>query len=326
MRRVLSQEEIDALFSAAQPGQTTASTARKKNIEKCDLGKSKTLSAEQIRVVNTLHEAFARRLSDSLGTYLRTGCEIDLVAAEHLRYSEFLGRVPELSYMASLRMLPIDAGALVLMDLSLVFPIVDLALGGSGGDVTDPREPTEIEEQIIEAAVGLIARDLQTAWAQVVAFDIQFDQRQPLAQAHALMLPNEKILAFNFEIRLLDLRGALNIALPAVVANALLRKLGAPGSLGERIPSRNTRRKIRENLLMSTFLADLSLPLSPLSVRELLNIKPEYVLVMPNRADKAVQLSIAGKPMFDAHPVRRGPHKGARIEKRVSLIPPTAQG
>ncbi|MGA2095468.1 MAG: FliM/FliN family flagellar motor switch protein [Candidatus Acidiferrum sp.] len=325
MRRVLTQEEIDALFSAAQPGQQAESTQRKKNVEKCDLSKSKTLSAEQIRVVNTLHETFARRMSDSLGTYLRTGCEIDLVAAEHLRYSEFLGRVPELSYLASLRMLPIDAGALVLLDLSLVFPIVDLALGGSGGDVTDPREPTEIEEQIIETAVGLIARDLQTAWATVVSFDIQFDQRQPLAQAHALMLPNEKILAFNFEIRLLDLRGALHIALPAVVANALLRKLGAPGSLGERIPSRNTRRKIRENLLKSSFLVDLSLPESPLSVRELLNIKADYVLVMPNRAEKAVHLNIAGKPMFEANPVRRGSCKGARIEKRVSLIPPPPQ-
>jgi Alpha galactosidase C-terminal beta sandwich domain/Flagellar motor switch protein FliM len=52
------------------------------------------MSAEQIPVVNTLHENFARRLSDSLGTYLRSGYEIDLVAA--LEHSEYLGRVPEL--------------------------------------------------------------------------------------------------------------------------------------------------------------------------------------------------------------------------------------
>jgi flagellar motor switch protein FliM len=318
MRRVLSQDEIDALFSAAQPGQK-GEPAAKKQVERCDLGKSKTLSAEQIRVVNTLHESFARRLSDSLGTYLRTGCEMSLVAAEQLRYSEFLGRVPEFSYLASLRMLPIDAGALILMDLSLVFPIIDLALGGSGGDPTEPRDTTEIEDQIIETAICLIARDLQNAWAPVVAFDIQFDQRQPLSQAHALMLPNERILTLNFEIRLLDLRGALNIALPAVVANALLRKLARPGSLGERIPSRNTRRRIRESLLDGTFLADLSLPPSSLSVRELLNIEPQYVLVLPNRADKPAHLNIAGKPMFEAHPVRRGALKGARIERRTSL-------
>ncbi len=319
MRKTLSQNEIDALFSAAQPGKGLEAPASMKSVEKCDLSKSKTLSAEQVRVVNTLHESFARRLGDSLGTYLRTGCEMNLVAAEQLRYSEFLGRVPALSYLASLRMLPIDAGALVLMDLSLVFPIVDLALGGSGGDVTEPRETTEIEDQIIETAISLLARDLQTAWAPVVAFDIQFDQRQPIAQAHALMLPNERILSLNFEIRLLDLQGALNIALPAVVANALLRKLAAPGSLGERIPSRNARRRIRESLLDSHFVADLSLPPSQLSVRELLNIEPQYVLVLPNRADKPVHLNVAGKPMFDAHPVRKGTHKGARIERRSAL-------
>jgi flagellar motor switch protein FliM len=319
MRRVLNQDEIDALFSAAQPGQKGEAAAPKKHVERCDLGKSKTLSADQIRVVNTLHESFARRLRNSLGTYLRTVCEMNMVAAEQLRYSEFLGRVPELSYLASLRMLPIDAGALILMDLSLVFPIIDLALGGSGGDATEPRDTTEIEDQIIETPISLIARDLQNAWAPVVAFDIQFDQRQPLAQAHALMLPNERILSLNFEIHLLDLRGALTIALPAVVANALLRKLSTPGSLGERIPSRNTRRIIRESLLDGYFLADLSLPPSALSVRELLNIEPQYVLVLPNRADKPVHFNIAGKPMFEAHPVRRGTHKGARIERRMSI-------
>lgn len=207
MRKVLSQDEIDALFSAAQPRQKSRAAAPKKHVERCDLGKSKTLSAEQIRDVNILHEGLARRLGDSLDTYLRTSCGMNLVAVEQLRYSEFLGRVPELSYLASLRMLPIDAGALILMDLSMVFPIIDLALGGSGGDATVPRDTTEIEDQIMETVISLIARDLQITWAPVVTFDIQFAQRQPLSQAYALMLPNERILSLNFEIRLLELRG-----------------------------------------------------------------------------------------------------------------------
>lgn len=319
MRKELSQEEIDGLFNAAQPGQKVVGGAPEKNVEKCDLGKSKTLSAEQIRAVNTLHESFARRVSDSMGTYLRTACHLSMVATEQLRYSEFLGRVPEGSYLVSLRMLPIDAGALLLMDLALVFPIVDLALGGSGDEAMEGRDTTEIDDQIIETALGLIARDLQNAWAPVVALDIQYDRRHPVSQMESLMLSNERILSLNFEIRVLDLRGALNIVLPAVVANALLRKLATTGSLGERIPSRNTRRKTRENLLDGYFLADLSLAPSGLSVRELLNIEPNYVLALPSRADKPVHLNIAGQPMFEAHPVRRGPHKGARIERRVSL-------
>jgi flagellar motor switch protein FliM len=319
MQPILSQDDIDALFTAAQPGVRPGAAVRKKNVEKCDLGKSKTLSVEQVRVVNTLHESFARKLGDSLGTYLRAGCELNLVAAEQLRYNEFLSRAAALSYLASLRILPIDAGTLVLMDMSLVFPIVDLALGGSGSGLTEPRETTEIEDQIMETTINLIGRDLQAAWAPVAEFDIQFDQRQPLAQAHALMLANERILSLSFEIRLLDLHGALNIALPAVVANALLRKLATPGAIGERMPSRNTRRKIRESLLDSSFLVDLSLPPTRLPVRELLNIEANYVLGLPIRADKPVDMNIADRKMFDAHPVRRGARKGARIERRFAL-------
>jgi len=325
MSRVLTQEEIDALFSAAQPrGNLEAETPRK-TVEKCDLSKSKTLSVEQVRIVNTLHESLARRLANSLGTYLRVGFEMNLVSVEQLRYAEFLGRIPELTYVATFHIQPIDARALIQVDFTLVFPIVDLALGGSGADPTDPRELTEIEEQVVQTVISLIAQDLQVTWAPIVAFEIQFEQRQPLAQIQALMLPSERILSLNFEIRLLDLHGTLSIALPAVVANALLRKLAVHRSLTERIPSRNLRRRIRESLLDSYFVADLSLPPSPLPVRELLSIAPGSVLALPNRADRPVHLNISGKPMFEAHAVRKGRHKGARIEKRVSFHQPFAK-
>jgi flagellar motor switch protein FliM len=140
MRKALNQDEIDALFSAAQPSEQSEAAAPKKNVERCELGKSKTLSAEQKRDVNTLHEGFARRLGDTLGTYLRTSCEMYLVATEQLRYSEFVGRLPEYSYLASLRMPPIDAGALVLMDLSLVSRLSTLPLAGRAA--TPPNRKT----------------------------------------------------------------------------------------------------------------------------------------------------------------------------------------
>src|SRR5262249_17282815 len=140
--KTLSQEEIDALFGAAQ-GQPE-SRDRKRKVELFDLRKSSPLSTEQVRVVRALHEPLARRLCDSLGAYLRVGFEMSLVSAERLTFAEFLVGVPELTYSASFRTLPIDAPVLIQVDLSLVFPIVDLVLGGSGSDPTEPRDLTEI--------------------------------------------------------------------------------------------------------------------------------------------------------------------------------------
>jgi flagellar motor switch protein FliM len=320
MRKILNQDEIDALFSAAQ--RSKPSGAGQKKVEKHDLRKSGQLDADQVHVVTTLHESLARRLGSSLGAYLRVGFEMHLVSAEQLTYGEFMSRVPELTYFASLRILPIDARTAFQADLSLVFPIVDLVLGGSGADLIDPRDLTEIEEQIFETVVGLVARDLQITWAPVLQLDIQFEQRQQHAQVQGLMLPMEKILSLSFEIRLPDAHGSINFAFPAVVANALLRKLSLQWSYSERLPSRQTRRQVRERLLESCFQTQLSLPPSSVTIRELTALEIGSLLTLPKRAHDPVHFSVSGKPMFQAYPVRQGPRRGARIERRVSIVMP----
>jgi flagellar motor switch protein FliM len=325
MSKILSQEEIDALFSAAQQGSNVARDASKKKVERCDLRRSSTLTADQVRVVTALHESLARRLGNSLGVYLRVAFEMNLVSAEQLTFHEFVARVPELTYLASLHVMPIDARAALQADLSLVFPIVDLVLGGSGADSIEPREITEIEEQIFETVIGLIARDLQSTWAAVIELDIRFDQRQQVTQLQTLMLPHEKILSLSFEIRLLDARGTLNMAFPAVVANALLRKLSVRWSIFERVGSTETRQKLQQRLMDSRFVAQLSLPPRALTVRELLAIEPGSVLTLPINSSEPIALNIAGEPMFQAYPVRHGIKKGARVGNRVSIAADLAQ-
>jgi flagellar motor switch protein FliM len=321
MRKVLNQEQIDALFSATQKGPKSARAASNKKVEPCDLRRSSTLTSDQVRVVTTLHESLARRLGNSLGVYLRVAFEMNLVSAEQLTFEEFLSRVPELTYLASLHVLPIDARAAVQADISLVFPIVDLVLGGSGVDPIQPRDFTEIEEQIFETVVRLIARDLQSTWAAVIELDIRFDQRQQYTQVQNLMAPHEKILTLSFEIRLLEASGTLNMAFPAVIANALLRKLTSKGVHFERVPSPEARQLLQQRLLDSTFQTDLSLPLSPLRVRELAALQPGQVLPLPVPCGLPIEFNVSGKPMYQAYPVRQGIKKGARIDHRSSIVP-----
>lgn len=316
MRKVLSQDEIDALFAAAKQSPGSPKPTRK--VQSCDLSKLGRLNAEQVRAASTLHETFARHLGNSLGAYLRVGFEMNLVSVEQVLYSEFLTHLPDLTYLASLRLMPIDAIATLQADLSLVFPVVDLVLGGSGEDTVDPRELTEIEEQIFETVARLIVRDLQSTWAPVLEISIQFDQRQQQAHIQNLMSPVEKILCFTFEIRLPSARGTLNLAFPAVVANALLRKLSEQGLHLERRPAREIQDQLRAQILQSRFSADLSLPPSPVSIRDLMALQTGKILVLPQRVQHPVHLNLAGQPLFRAFPSRLGSERAARIERRVS--------
>jgi flagellar motor switch protein FliM len=319
LRKTLDQNEIDALFSKVQAFQNPVSSKPSKKIVRCDLRRTNQLRTDQIVAVTKLHESFANLLSSSLGAHLRVAFHMNLVSAEQLMYSEFLSRLPDLNYAASLHVMPIDARAIIQLDIALVYPIIDTVLGGSGMETIEPRDLTEIEGQILETVVRLIVQDLQSTWATLLNLEFQCELRLRGVQLQNMMPREEKILCLRFEIRLAETSGCLTLVFPAAISNSLLRKLSVQWAYSERMPSRNSRRHIREQLQDSHFMAELCLPISPLAVRQFMNLEPGQVLMLPKSAREPIHLNIAGKPMFMAYPVRQGPRRSARIEKRISI-------
>ena len=136
-----------------------------------------------------LHEGFARALTHSLGAYLRVVFETNVVSVEQLTFREFLSRIPDFAYSASFTVNPMGVAGVMVLDLSLTFPIIDLLLGGNGSADQEPREITEIEEQILEGVVQILCRELATAW-QSLGLQFVSEQRLQPAQIQRLMPPN----------------------------------------------------------------------------------------------------------------------------------------
>lgn len=320
MERILTQDEIDALFEKAQAGGGSGATSGKpRSVATFDLRQAGQLTSEQVRAVTALHETFARRITSSLGAFLRVGFEVNLQSVEQLSYGEFLGRLPDRLYLATVRIQPLTARATIRADLSLVFPIVDLVLGGSGKDEPEPRDLTEIEAEILETVIRIICQELQVTWNPVLDLEFQFDQHQQQANVRGLMLSSEKILSIGFEVRLPDARGTVDLAFPAVVSNALLRKLAVQGSYSERASSNQSERRLRERLLDCRFSLDLSLRPSPVTVGDLMELRPGSTLVLGQRVADPVPLSVAGKNMFEARAIQRGRMRAAQIENVLSI-------
>jgi flagellar motor switch protein FliM len=271
MEKILTQDEIDALFRTTQKGQIPAGgkQAAQKNVSKFNLREISQINKEQVRALSALHESFARNITNSLGAYLRVGFDVNLVSVEQLTFSEIVSRLPDLTYICSMRMQPIDALGLLQMDLGAAFPIMDLVLGGPGTGATELRDLTEIEEQILESVMRILTRELQSAWAPVLQVDIEFEQRLQSSHTQVLMGPTERCLALSFEIKLTDAHGVLNVTLPAVASNAVLRKLSAQSGYSRRGSSAAQVHQIQRHLLDGTFDVDLRLPAIPVTVRDL---------------------------------------------------------
>ncbi len=157
MEKVLNQEEIDDMVRAARSG-TAAGGSTGPVVQPWDVRQAGQIGREQLRAINQLHELFARNLTTSVGGYLRIAFDCSLVSAEHLTYREFLQRVPEKTYLASIELAPIGAAAVLQLDLAIVFPIIDVMLGGEGKSTEITRDITEIEEQVLEGSCKPVGR------------------------------------------------------------------------------------------------------------------------------------------------------------------------
>jgi flagellar motor switch protein FliM len=323
MEKILTQEEIDALFRATQKGHIppAAAQAPQKNVGKFNLREISQINKEQVRALSGLHENFARSITDSLGAYLRVGFDFDLVSVEQLTFSEIVSRLPELAYLCSMRMQPLDAIGLLQMDLAVAFPIIDLVLGGPGSGAFDIRELTEIEEQILETVMRILTRELQSAWAPVLPVEIEFEQRQQSSHTQLLMGPTERCLALSFEIKMSDAQGVLNVTLPAVASNAVLRKLTAQSVYSRRGRSASHVQLIQRHLLDGGFDVQLRLPRVPVSVRDLTELEVGQVLPLHQPVEQPANLYVAEKEMFAVYPVACGLVRGAQILNRNSIIP-----
>lgn len=321
MEKILNQEEIDALFRAAQgrDAQKPTSAPKHRSITAWNSRLAGQISKEQVRSVSLLHDGFARNLTHSLGAYLRVLFEVNLVSAEQLSYAEFLQRVPEMTYLASVRVSPFAVGAAFQMDLALAFPVIDLLLGGSGKPDESARDMTEIEEQVLESVVKLICHELEATWQPLLEVGFVFAQREQSAQILRLMLPSEKVLSLSFEIRMSQARGTLNLVLPAVASTALLRKLSQEMPAQARRPAAPGSAHLQERLRHCGFATQLVLPPTAVAARDLIELEPGHVFILQHRIGQPAVLCVSGKKMFLAQPVGVGATRGCQIQQRLSI-------
>jgi flagellar motor switch protein FliM len=223
MEKTLKQDQIDALFQAARSTTPDAPAEVRARVLPYNFSSAGQISTEQLRAISMLNDLFARNLTHNLAAWLRTRFQVNLVSAEQILFNEFLLRIPEISYVASVRLEPLGALSVLQLDLALAPPIIDLLLGGEGKD-GPLRELTDIEESILGSVVEIICRELTAAW-QPVGLSFNFERRQMQTQVARIMAVTEKTLCLSFEIRMPHSSGLLNLAFPAVVANTILRRL-----------------------------------------------------------------------------------------------------
>jgi flagellar motor switch protein FliM len=317
MEKTLKQDEIDALFQAARSSAAEAPREQPRaRVTPYNFASAGQISNEQLRAISMLNDLFARNLTHNLAAWLRTRFQVNLVSAEQIQFNEFVLRIPEISYAASVRLEPLGALSILQLDLALAPPIIDLLLGGDGKE-GPLRELTDIEESILGSVVEIICRELTAAW-QPVGLSFNFERRQMQTQIARIMSVTEKTLCLSFEIRMPHSSGLLNLAFPAVVANTILRRLTSDWGRRRR-HGPETRTRMEETARRIRFGGSLQLPSVRLPASTIESLEVGTVLRLDLPANSLPEWRVGGQGLAHAHAIRLGPHRAARIESQMGV-------
>jgi flagellar motor switch protein FliM len=226
---VLSQNEIDELLSAISTGVVNAENIKQeqkqKKIKLYDFKRPDKFSKDQIRTLYMLHENFARLLNTYLSAHLRTMVQVSVASVDQLTYEEFIRSMPNPSVISVFEMRPLSGNALMEINPSIVFSIIDRLFGGVGTPPAKPRELTDIEQSIVARIVNKALESLSEAWRQVVNVEPRLEVIESNPQFTQIVPPNDMVVIITLQTRIAQTEGFINLCIPYLVLEPIMPKL-----------------------------------------------------------------------------------------------------
>jgi flagellar motor switch protein FliM len=316
MSRQLTQEEIDAVFQNTQGRRPETQGSRR--AVPFDFRRPDRIAKSQLRAIHQLHDSFVRSLVSSLSAYLRTYLIVNLVSVEQLSYAEFLECLPSPTCIASISLKPYDGNAVLELNSSLIFPILEILLGGDGKlQFSSQREITEIEQVLLDGLFRIILRDLGEAWRFVTLIDFAIDTIETEPQFLQILAPTEAVVAVAIEIRIGDSIGMMNIAMPSIIIKMMRQKFDQQWSLRKSVSTEGEQARVLDLIRPSLLNSEVLLTGPQLLLRDLVNLECGDVVSFEYPANRALTMTLNGKEKFNGEMVASGRRAAFRVGQQL---------
>jgi len=315
LNRQLSQQEIDAVFQNMQDHK------RESPAVKFDFRRPDRIPKSQVRAIHLLHDTFVRNLVSSLSAYLRSYLTVNLVSVEQLSYAEFLDGLPSPTCMVSLGLSPYDGNGVLELNPSLVFPILEMLLGGTGkASSAIQRDITEIEQKLLDGLFRIILHDLREAWKGVTDVDFTIESMETEPQLLHILAPNEAVVSIGVEVRIGETVGMMNIAMPSIVIKMMRQKFDQQWSVRKTHASRSEQSRVLRLLRGANLTLEARMEGKTLSVREFLGLAEGHLLTFDFPVERPIDLLVNGIHKFSGQVVSTGRKRACLIDT-VKLVP-----
>ena len=316
--RVLSQQEIENVFKSVQqksPGEDLANRAQPYDFRRPD-----RIAKDQLRAMHMIHETFARSIGSSLSAFLRAYVAVNIVSVEQLSFAEFSRSLPSPTCLLNLGMVGFDNSALMELNPSILFPVLELILGGSNATPAKiDREISEIERAILDGFFRILIKDLKDAWRMVpAALDFRIDGFETDPQLLQILSPNEAVVAISIELRIGEIAGMMNIGIPSIIIKMLGQRMDQHAVRRTEL-TEDEQSRIMRLLRPATIRVDTRLSGPTLTVRDLLNLKTNDVLSFDYPVQRPMNVVFNGRRKYLGQIVATGRKRAVELGEVVMV-------
>ncbi|GAB4238459.1 MAG: flagellar motor switch protein FliM [Methyloligellaceae bacterium] len=312
--RVLNQDEIDSLLGFDLDEQSLNDTSGIRAIVN-----SAMVSYERLPMLEIVFDRLVRLLTGSLRNFTSDNVEVSLDNISTMRFGDYLNSIPLPAMISVFKAVEWDNYALLTVDSTLIYSIVDVLLGGRGSPAIriEGRPYTTIETNLMKRLIEVILEDAETAFEPLSPVTFEVERLETNPRFAAISRQANAAILIKLRIDMEDRGGRVEVLIPYATLEPI-RDLLLQGFMGEKFgrdtiwESHLATEIYQTSVTLEAVLEQMTLPL-----RRVMDLKVGETIMLDSGPDDPVELRCHGIPLTTGTMGRVGNKVAIRVSNGI---------
>jgi flagellar motor switch protein FliM len=178
---------------------------------------SSLVSYERLPMLDVIFDRLVRAMTTSLRNFTSDNIDVSIDSIASVRVGDYLDDMPSPSMIGVFRAREWDNFGLLVVESDLIYPVVDVLLGGRRGAAEsrmEGRPYTTIERVLVERMVEVVMKDLSGSFEPVAPVTFQLERMETNPRFASIARPTNAAVKASFRVDMEDRGGRMELLIP----------------------------------------------------------------------------------------------------------------
>ena len=296
---------LKSIASGAEP---VFKQSEEATVKEYDFRAPKKFTKEQIKVLESIFENYARLMSSYLTGMLRLYCRVSLVNIEEQRYSEFNNALPDYVMMGM-----VDLGikndeisetdVIIQVSNAVTYTMIDRLLGGKGEYSDTSRDFTEIEITIMSDIMKSFAGLLKEPWLTHIDLEPRLIGIETNSRVVQTIGHEDTVIIVALEVEINNTRSVISVCIPAINLDEIMSKFISRYTGSKRKTDERRENERRDSIMYGISSTELEvkaiLGTINLDMYEVLTLQVNDVIPLNKKISENIQVRVGNRDWCD---------------------------